>query len=330
MRLMKRISLIFVLMLVTGCRQSMDESRKSEHLQSFDYIWQTVKDKHYDPNLNGIDWDAAKKELRPRVENATNDAEARDAMAELLARLKLSHYAILPAGEKPKHEVGKFVPPIAKDSKEELVTFANLPEVPQRFYAKKLPENVQYFYLSIFLEPGKAMPIFRQAVNDARSCDGFILDLRHNPGGIGGMAMGMGNVFISQPNLKLGTMTQRDFKVDFILTPQLNPFAKPLAILIDEGSASTSEILAGGLQDIKRARIFGKKSPGMALPSLVEKLPNGDTFQFAVANYLSTSGRSLEGNGVTPDEIIDQPIKDDHDPVIEAAVKWIKSQTENK
>ena len=75
-----------------------------------------------------------------------------------------------------------------------------------------------------------------------------------------------------------------------------------LAILVDGCSASTSEIFAGGLQDVKRARVFGTHTAGAALPSVISKLPNGDGFQYAIANYISVGGKPLEGIGVTPDD----------------------------
>src|SRR5262249_33546338 len=106
-------------------------------------------------------------------------------------------------------------------------------------------------------------------------------------------------------------------------------FLGPLAVLVDGCSASTSEIFAGGLQGLKRARVFGTRTAGAALPSLIELLPNGDRFQFAIANYVSVDGKVLEGAGVQPD----QEVKPDRkallsgcDPVVEAARQWIKTQ----
>jgi carboxyl-terminal processing protease len=92
---------------------------------------------------------------------------------------------------------------------------------------------------------------------------------------------------------------------------------------------STSEIMAAGLQDIGRARIFGVRTAGAALPSTVEQLPNGDRFQYAVANYLSTGGRVLEGQGVLPDQVVTPDrasLLAGADPILDAALHWIHSQ----
>jgi carboxyl-terminal processing protease len=100
-----------------------------------------------------------------------------------------------------------------------------------------------------------------------------------------------------------------------------------VAVLIDGLSASTSEIFAGGMQDLGRARIFGTRSAGAALPSMIERLPNGDAFQFAAASYTSQSGKVLEGAGVTPDEtkpLTRAALLAGKDPALDAAVDWIR------
>ena len=100
-------------------------------------------------------------------------------------------------------------------------------------------------------------------------------------------------------------------------------------MLVDGCSASTSEIFAGGMKDIHRARIFGTRTAAAALPSTFEMLPNGDGFQYAIANYISQGGRPLEGIGVTPDEEVKptrRQLLDGHDPALEAALRWIDQQ----
>ena len=85
----------------------------------------------------------------------------------------------------------------------------------------------------------------------------------------------------------------RDSTIKFVVNPRLNTFSGPVAILVDGASASTSEILAGGMKDLGRARIFGTHTAAAALPSFFEKLPNGDGFQYAIANYVSEGGKPL-------------------------------------
>ena len=110
-------------------------------------------------------------------------------------------------------------------------------------------------------------------------------------------------------------------------------FGGPVAVLVDGSSASTSEIFAGGLKDLGRARIFGTRTAAAALPSVITRLPNGDGFQYAVANYISQGGKPLEGNGVVPDvevKLTRASAAGGHDSVVDAALDWIRKQKESK
>jgi carboxyl-terminal processing protease len=123
-------------------------------------------------------------------------------------------------------------------------------------------------------------------------------------------------------------MITRAGTLNFSIQPRRRPLTAPVAVLVDELSMSTSEILAGGLKDLKRARIFGTRTPGAALPSTIAVLPNGDRFQYAFGNYISTGGKRLEGAGVVPD--VETPVTRalllaGRDPAVEAAVGWIRS-----
>ncbi len=179
---------------------------------------------------------------------------------------------------------------------------------------------------NMFLDPVNVMRTFGDAVSACLTCRGFIIDLRGNPGGIGAMAMGMAGWFVDKPDERLGTLYMRSGKLNFTINPRAEVFNGPLAILVDGTSASTSEILAGGLKDLGRARIFGSRTAAAALPSAIILLPNGDGFQYAMADYISEGGKRLEGIGVTPD--VEAPWTRDallagRDPALDAALRWI-------
>lgn len=214
-----------------------------------------------------------------------------------------------------------------------MTKFGFLPPIPvwMEFQKKQTARNqsVGVFKFNLFLDPPRLMGETQKAVDACATCAGFVIDLRGNPGGIGALAMGLGGFFVQQPDLKLGQMLRRDMTLNFILNPRLPSFKGPVAILIDGSSGSTSEIFAGGMQDIKRARIFGSRSMGAALPSVIEKLPNGDGFQYAVANYISQGGGTLEGHGVAPDQEVPltrNSLLTGRDPVLDAALEWINAQ----
>jgi carboxyl-terminal processing protease len=202
---------------------------------------------------------------------------------------------------------------------------------PLRFWvdAHKLQPDIGYVHFNMFFEPEAVEAAMKKTMAECRDCKGFIIDLRGNPGGIGGMAMGLAGWFTKQSGLVLGTMYLRTASIKFAVFPRPNPFEGPLAILVDGCSASTSEIFAGGMQDLKRARVFGTRTAAAALPSMFTKLPNGDGFQYAVANYISEGGKQLEGIGVTPDrevKLTRHQLLEGQDPVLDAAVSWIHGQ----
>jgi carboxyl-terminal processing protease len=174
-----------------------------------------------------------------------------------------------------------------------------------------------------------------RAVDSMRSCDGIVLDLRGNPGGMGAMSMGVAGHFLREP-ASLGSMLGRDNTLEFQAVPRkvstegkrVRPYAtKPLAILMDGRSASTSEVFAGGLQDLGRARVFGEPSAGMALPAQAKELPSGDVLLHAVADFVTSKGTRLEGRGVIPDEYVVPTLAElsrGEDPALAAASRWIR------
>lgn len=145
--------------------------------------------------------------------------------------------------------------------------------------------------------------------------------------------MGVAGHFVDEV-IPLGTMTSRDNEIRFVTNPRrvdsrgrpVQVFDGPLAVLVDRMSASTSEIFAAGLQGIGRARIFGDRTPGQALPSVLVRLPNQDVLQYAIANFTAPDGSRIEGRGVLPDEetpLTRRALLEGRDPPLEAALRWI-------
>ena len=214
----------------------------------------------------------------------------------------------------------------------EATRLGNLPELIAEFEQRMLPGRVGYIRLSMFLAP-VAQP-FTDAVrgfvrDDAR---GIIIDLRGNPGGVGGLVMGMGGHFIRDKGKSLGTMKTRESQLEFVANPR-GPgalFDGPVAILVDSLSFSTSELFASGMQQVRGARLFGQQTGGMALPSIIEVLPNGDKMQFAIADLLTPDGHRIEGSGVAPD--VEVPLRKEDllagkDAALDAAEDWIAAMT---
>jgi carboxyl-terminal processing protease len=210
-----------------------------------------------------------------------------------------------------------------------LSQFGNLPPIAALVRTSKVPTSsgcVGVIGFNIWLP--ELGPELDRAVNDVRSCDGIVIDLRGNPGGLGAMVMGFGGYFVDTTQ-SLGTMRSRFVKLNFVINPRAVVYKGPLAILVDPMSASTSEIFAAGMQRIGRARVFGEPSAAAALPAMMERLPSGDVFVHAVADFTDPAGKRVEGVGVVPDEIVALKIAElsqGRDTPLDHAVRWIASE----
>ncbi len=111
-------------------------------------------------------------------------------------------------------------------------------------------------------------------------------------------------------------------------------FDGPVVLLIDESSVSAAEFFASGIKDLECGYLIGTRTAGAALGSSIERLPNGDGFQYAHANFISSkTGKSLEGVGVEPDLEVKHSQKallQGRDLQLEAALKWIKHQQKDQ
>jgi carboxyl-terminal processing protease len=414
-----------ILMARPACAALTREQRETS-VQSFEYVWKTIRDKHWQTKPGGLDWQAIHDEFRPKIDAADSMDAVRALISQMLARLHQTHFAIVPSdlyssgntprageattgidvrvvgdhvlvtsvedhspaaaqGVRPGWEIvnisGADLAPIvtkvaetyagstlrdlmerrailglldggaakaitaefldstgSRVAKElahtvprgELVQFGFLNPMHVWIDSRRLGGGtIGYVAFNAFLDPQRLITAFGDAVESCKLCDGLVIDLRGNPGGIGVMAMGMAGWLIAQPNQKLGTLYMRDTTLNFVVNPRAIIFSGPLAILVDGASASTSEIMAEGLKDLGRAHIFGSHTAGAALPSIIEQLPDGDGFQYAIANYISEGGEALEGRGVVPD--VETPVTREallagHDPAMDAAIAWIQQQ----
>lgn len=398
--------------------------------ETFDAVWSIVRDTNFDPSFDRAKWDAVNKELRPKAVAAATPGDLRAVLRDMLGRLGLSHFAIIPAtpdspsdhrsgGSEPGFDVrlidrelvvssvdadggaaaagvhagwivntidGESVPKLIAgiaegtppraaqieawrlavtrlrgesgskvdvgfiDGNGAAVTkaIARHPEEGTPVPVGNLP--TMYVRVSSALDPTpgghKAGVIrfnvwmaavdaqFAKAMDQFRSADGIVIDLRGNPGGLAGMIMGIAGHFVNDRAV-LGVMKAKGMgELHFAANPRLvnaagervQPYAGPLAIIVDSMTGSASECFSGGLQSLGRARVFGETSMGQALPALFDTLPNGDVFIHALGDFVTGTGVRIEGRGVVPDEpvaLTRAALLAGRDAPMEAALSWI-------
>lgn len=409
-------------------------------LETFDAAWEIVRDTHFDPLLNGVDWEEVRDELRPRAARATDVDELRAVLRTMLSRIGQSHFRLWPgdvvgaleraradareagrgdggdpgidigwidgrvlvtrveraaaaAGVRPGWEivaVGEqpLQAPLAllrervegraialeaarlahsmlrgaagseatvrlRDDGDELrrltltrnrppgrvMKFGNLPPMLADVEVRRIEgDGVETGLIRFDVWLPLLAPELDAAVERLRDVDGMVIDLRGNPGGVGAMVMGFAGHFLDEA-LSLGTMRTRENELRYVVNPRrvngegdrVDPFRGPLALVVDATTGSTSEVFAGGLQALGRARVFGERTAGAVLPSLMDRLPNGDVLQHAVADFVTSAGDRLEGVGVVPDETVEttrEGLLAGRDEALEAALRWIAERSD--
>ncbi len=391
-------------------------------LESFNKVWNTVNERHYDPTFGGVDWKKVREIYEPKAMSAKSDIEFHDILRQMLGELKLSHFGILPAAAdiaaaQTSHGVsgidikmlnglpviervepgspaakagikagyivskidGKTIDELTKPLTESLAArtitdgirkvyfertieaiingkadttvkielldgndqpqkfdlmrqvfsgqmsaaLGNFPPQEVIFESKILDGNIGYIRFNIWVIP--QMPKIRAAIREFHNTKGIIIDIRGNPGGLGGMASGVAGLMTDKQST-LGKMRSRDGANEFIVYPQSDPFLGKVVILTDHGSASTSEVFMAGLQEMGRAAIIGTTSAGAVLPSVFEKLPTGALFQYVISDYRSPKNILIEGRGVIPDIEVEQTrvaLLAGRDAQLETALKFI-------
>ncbi len=133
---------------------------------------------------------------------------------------------------------------------------------------------------------------------------GLILDLRNNPGGVLNAAAEVSDLFIDEGKLVYTEGRIDESHFEFNAKPGDVLKNAPMVILINVGSASASEIVAGALQDHKRAIVMGQKSFGKGSVQTIQELRNGGAVKFTTARYFTPNGRSIQAQGIEPDIIL--------------------------
>jgi carboxyl-terminal processing protease len=161
-----------------------------------------------------------------------------------------------------------------------------------------------YGYVRISNFQSRTTTDLLKAISDLQKetvLEGLILDLRNNPGGVLNGAVGVSDAFIDS-----GLIVYTEGRIDdsshrYLATPGDSLNGAPLIVLINGGSASASEIVAGAIQDHKRGIIMGTKSFGKGSVQTIQELRNGSAVKLTTARYFTPNGRSIQAKGIVPD-----------------------------
>ncbi|NIR28008.1 MAG: S41 family peptidase [Gammaproteobacteria bacterium] len=135
---------------------------------------------------------------------------------------------------------------------------------------------------------------------------GTVLDLRNNPGGVLSAAVAVSDAFLTKGIIVYTEGRLDDAKLKFNAKPKDILGGAPLVVLVNGGSASASEIVAGALQDHNRAIIMGTKTFGKGSVQTILPMENGSALKLTTARYFTPSGTSIQAKGITPDILLDK------------------------
>lgn len=152
----------------------------------------------------------------------------------------------------------------------------------------------------------------------------LILDLRDNPGGIVEQAVGVASNFVP-PNSTIVSYTEQDGKLDQY-TAQGTDDPIPIVVLVNENSASASEIVAGAVQDMKLGPVVGVKTYGKGTVQGVFPVDSSSAVKVTVAKYRTTNGREIDGVGIEPDVVVPLTPSDPEDSQFEKALEIIQEK----
>ncbi|HME43980.1 MAG TPA: S41 family peptidase [Syntrophorhabdales bacterium] len=185
---------------------------------------------------------------------------------------------------------------------------------------KMLDNDYGYVRITQFQE--KTAKDLDNAIKELRKSEGgkqlkgIVLDLRNDPGGLLDQAVDVSDKFMSDGLITYIEGRKADSKMKYYAKKKDDDFMGPLVVLVNEGSASGSEIVAGALQDSKRAVIVGTKTFGKGSVQTIIPLGDGSAVRLTTAKYYTPKGRSIQAEGIAPDIVVENDLTRKRDRII--------------
>jgi carboxyl-terminal processing protease len=176
-------------------------------------------------------------------------------------------------------------------------------------YTRTIGKDVLYIRVTSF-DKKVAVDVKKAIKKYASKTKGIILDLRNNPGGLLDQAVDLTDLFVNEGVIVSQKGRNKADDITFHATKSSTITDMPLVVLVNEGSASASEIVSGALQDLKRAVIIGEKTFGKGSVQVVMPITETEGIKLTIARYYLPSGRTIQAVGVEPDiEVISGEVK---------------------
>ncbi len=170
-------------------------------------------------------------------------------------------------------------------------------------YVKKIKET-PYLYVRVSGFDKNVTKSVLEGLKANPKAKGIVLDLRGNPGGLLNQAVGLSNLFIKEGVLVSQKGKNKEENLEYKANGRAPYTNLPIAVLVNGGSASASEIVAGALQDHKRAIIIGEKTFGKGSVQMLLPVNKDEAIKITTARYYLPSGRTIQAKGITPDIVI--------------------------
>ena len=190
-----------------------------------------------------------------------------------------------------------------------------------------LPDDIAHIWITNFSD--RTNSELTSLLKDIKGAVGIILDLRGNPGGLLTSAVDVASQFLKK-GIVVYQIDNEGERRDWEVRPGGLATDIPLAILVDKGSASGSEVVAGALQDAGRGPLIGERTFGKGSVWEFYELSDGSALSITVSRWYTPKGRLIEGEGLNPDfevQITEADLENEVDPQLQRAIDYIKNET---
>lgn len=320
-------------------RAFMEKDESKNPVNVFDYLWNQVDQNYTFFDVKGIDWDSVREVYRPKVDDMMKSDSLFRVCAAMLNTLRDGHTNLISGFDVSRNDSVYYKMYAEKNINEEVVMLNYLTighHTTGSFMHNAIRDGeVAYIRYSSFSN-GLSEGLMKYMVNYYKDCKGMIIDLRQNGGGSMGNVAVLLSIFdnhkqpLYQTQIRAGSGHDEFgemltvYAADSSLLGK-NPYTKPVAVLVDRGSYSSTSFFAVCTMAYDNIRLFGDYTGGgLGVPN-GGVLPNGWSYRFSTTRTLAIDGGNYE-NGVPPDvRVLLDPASTAQgiDNIIEAAADWI-------